>query len=125
MNRSGAPKIKRLPSKARALQRRREENGTWPTTASLLTSASPASLIASRVRLREGALAAYVASSRANVGSSVPSAGNSSTTRGVGSVSVPVLSVQTTSTDASDSIALSCCASTPRLAILNAETRRR
>ncbi len=40
----------------------------------------------------------------------------------VGSVKVPVLSVQTMSTEASDSIALSCCASTPRWAILNADT---
>ena len=59
---------------------------------------------------------------RASAASSAPSAGTSPTTRSVGSVSVPVLSVQTTSTEASDSIALSCCASTPRCAILNAET---
>ena len=51
-----------------------------------------------------------------------PSAGTSPTTRSVGSVSVPVLSVQTTSTDASDSTAFSCCASTPRWATLNADT---
>ncbi len=37
-------------------------------------------------------------------------------------MSVPVLSVQTTSTDASDSTALSCCASTPRWATLKADT---
>ena len=54
--------------------------------------------------------------------SSTPSAGTSPTTRSVGSVSVPVLSVQTTSTDASDSTAFSCCASTPRWATLNADT---
>ena len=52
----------------------------------------------------------------------MPAAGMSPTTRSVGSVRVPVLSVHTTSTEASDSIALSCCARTPRWAILNAET---
>ena len=54
--------------------------------------------------------------------SPTPSAGTRSTTRSDGSVSVPVLSVQTTSTEASDSIALSCWASTPRRAILKADT---
>ena len=54
--------------------------------------------------------------------SSAPLAATSPTTRSVGSVSVPVLSVSTTSTEASDSTALSCWASTPRWAILNAET---
>ena len=44
------------------------------------------------------------------------------TTRRVGSVRVPVLSVHTTSTEASDSIAFSCWARTPRWAILNADT---
>ncbi len=52
----------------------------------------------------------------------MPAAGTSPTTRSVGSVSVPVLSVHTTSTEASDSIAFSCCASTPRCAILTADT---
>ena len=46
----------------------------------------------------------------------------SPTTRSAGSVSVPVLSVQTMSTEASDSTAFSCCASTPRCATLNADT---
>ena len=44
----------------------------------------------------------------------MPGAGRSSVTRSAASVSVPVLSMQSVSTDASDSIALSCCASTPR-----------
>ena len=41
-----------------------------------------------------------------------------------GSVSVPVLSRQMTSTEASDSIALSCCASTPRRAMRSAATAK-
>jgi hypothetical protein len=40
--------------------------------------------------------------------------GIASTTRSADPVSVPVLSTQIVSTDASDSIAFSCCASTPR-----------
>ena len=121
-NRSGAPRNRRVPSRSSALQRRRAENGTWPFTVTRATSASPASLIASSVRFLEGELAAKAASSEARVASSVSSADTRATTRGVGSVSVPVLSVHTTSTDASDSTAFSCCASTPRLAILNADT---
>ena len=107
-----------------ALQRRREENGTCPTTRRVRRpSASPASAIACSVRLRDGALAAYAASAlRQRLARRPRRPGTSPTTRSVGSVSVPVLSVQTTSTDASDSTALSCCASTPRWAILKADT---
>ena len=47
-----------------------------------------------------------------------------SATRRCGSVSVPVLSVQTTSTEASDSIAFSCWASAPRWAIRIADTAK-
>jgi NTE family protein len=42
--------------------------------------------------------------------------------RSAASVSVPVLSVQTTSADASDSIAFNCCASAPRRLIRSAAT---
>ena len=91
--------------------------------ASASTSASPASAIASQgqvARRRAGGVA------RERRAPASPRrrrrAGTSPTTRSVGSVSVPVLSVQTTSTEASDSTALSCWASTPRWAILNADT---
>ena len=85
-------------------------------------SARPAAWTASSVELRDGALAAKRPSARASRGSSTPSAGTSATTRSDASVSVPVLSVHMTDTDASDSIALSCCASTPRRAIFAADT---
>jgi hypothetical protein len=61
--------------------------------------------------LRLGELAAKRAS-----GSSI-SAGSTPRTRSFASVIVPVLSRQITSTEASDSIAFSCCASAPRRAI--------
>ena len=65
-----------------------------------------------------------VASSRASDRLVRAGRGTSPTTRSVGSVSVPVLSVQTMSTEASDSIALSCCASTPALRHLERRHRR-
>ena len=120
--RSGAPSTRRSSPRSSALQRRREENGTCPITRRASASASPASAIACRVGLREARWRRSSRARRASSPSSMPCAGTSPTTRSVGSVSVPVLSVQTTSTEASDSTALSCCARTPRWAILNAET---
>ena len=72
--------------------------------------------------MRDGELAANTPSDRASSSRSTSPAGTSSTTRSDASVSVPVLSVHSTETDASDSIALSCCARTPRRAIFAAET---
>ena len=57
-NRSGAPSTSRSSPRSSALQRRREENGTWATTRRCSTSARWASAIAWSVRLRDGALAA-------------------------------------------------------------------
>ena len=54
--------------------------------------------------------------------SSTPSAGTSPRPAAWARSGCPVLSVQTTSTDASDSTAFSCWASTPRCATLNADT---
>ncbi len=94
------------------LHRRRLENGT--SLIGVSASAANASWIASSVRLRADALAAIVPSSCVSRSSLTPGAGSACTTRSEASVSVPVLSTQIVSTDASDSIALSCCASTPR-----------
>ena len=58
----------------------------------------------------------------ASSASSTPSAGISSTTRSEASVSVPVLSVHITETEASDSIAFSCWARMPWRAIFAAVT---
>ena len=54
----------------------------------------------------------------------VPGAGTVSSTFGSGSVSVPVLSVQTRSTEASDSSAFSCWTSAPRRAMRSAATAK-
>jgi len=64
--------------------------------------------------LRAVALAASSPSHARSRSSPMPGAGSTSTTRSAASVRVPVLSMQIVSTEASDSIALSCCASTPR-----------
>jgi hypothetical protein len=64
--------------------------------------------------LRAEALAATAPSIASTSCSELPSAATTSTTRSDGSVRVPVLSTQIVSTDASDSMALSCWASTPR-----------
>ena len=122
--RSGAPSTSRSSPRSSALQRRREENGTCADDAARgRRRRAPRRRSPPASRLRDGR-ARRVAGERAAPASPRrrPSAGTSSTTRSVGSVSVPVLSVQTTSTEASDSIAFSCCASTPRCAILNADT---
>ena len=56
--------------------------------------------------------------------SSPPAAVTASSTFGSGSVSVPVLSVQTMSTEASDSSAFSCWTSAPRRAMRSAATAK-
>ena len=64
-----------------------------------------------------GELAAKRPSDHRELPSSMPAAGTSATTRRASSVSVPVLSRQITSVDASDSTALSCWLRAPRRAI--------
>ena len=61
----------------------------------------------------------------ASVCSSTPSQEPTRRPSNVGSVSVPVLSVQTTFTDARDSTAFNCCARTPRWATFERRDRRR
>jgi hypothetical protein len=77
------------------------EKGRCSSTGS--AAAGQASAIAAIVELRSGEEAAYRPSAACSSGGPT-----TSTTRSVGSVSVPVLSRQRTSTEASDSIALSC-----------------
>ena len=56
---SGAPSTSRSPSSSSALHRRRDENGTWAAGSRAASpSARPAAWTASRVALRDGALAA-------------------------------------------------------------------
>ena len=73
-----------------------------------------AAATASSVRLRDEELAATAVSAAESSSSVTPGAGTVSMTRSDASVSVPVLSTQIVSTDAIDSIAFSCWASTPR-----------
>ena len=101
-----------------ALKRRRERNGISSSAGSAGVSA--AATIASRVAFRAPADAANRPNAWRSAGSSTPAAGTNETTRSRGSVSVPVLSMQSVSTEASDSIAFSCCASAPARAIRSA-----
>ena len=105
-----------------ALQRRLDANGT--SAAGRSASAANADRIASRVEVRLAALAPYRASARSSSSFITPGAGTVSSTFGSGSVSVPVLSVQTRFTDASDSSAFSCCTSAPRRAMRSAATAK-
>ena len=110
--RPGAPRYNTPSATWIALHRRRLENGTSPITAGL--SAGYASAIARSVRFRDDAPPASVANAAVSLGSAALPDGTASTTRNADSVNVPVLSTQMVSTDASDSIALSSSASTPR-----------
>ena len=126
--RRAAPRARRARAARRpsssALQRRREENGTWrgrlergvAVAEPARRGPPPGSRCATARSRRSGRARAPARRS------STPSAGTSSTTRSDASVSVPVLSVHITETDASDSIALSCWARMPRRAIFAAET---
>ncbi|MEZ5099037.1 MAG: hypothetical protein R3C15_04405 [Thermoleophilia bacterium] len=118
----GAPRTSVRPPSRAALQRRRDANGTSASTGS--AAAGNASPIAASVAFRADALAARRPSASARAAASTPGAGIVPTTPGAASVSVPVLSMQTTSAEASDSIAFSCCASAPRRAIRSAATAK-
>ncbi len=117
-NRSGAPSTYEVSPSRSALQRRADENGTYSPGSS--AGAPTATAIASSVRLRAGELDANRPTSRRTSSGSPPFAASTETTRRSAAVSVPVLSRQMTSTEASDSIAFSCCASAPRRASCNA-----
>ena len=104
------------------LQRRREENGTSSLERARL-GRDTRSAIASSVALRTPR-ARRVAAERVRERPRRRRRATSSATRSRASVSVPVLSRQTTSTEASDSIAFSCCASAPRRAMRTAATAK-
>ena len=122
-NRSGAPSTSRSSPRSSALQRRREENGTWPTTRRWLAVREVR--IRDRVE-RQVARRGTGGVCRQRTGERTPRPrrrrARSQRLAASARSACPVLSVQTRSTEASDSIALSCCASTPRWAILNADT---
>ena len=120
---SGAPSTSRRPPSSSALQRRREENGTvavgssgaHPVAAAPPRGSPPGSSCGSG---RSPRRCRRCSPARPR---SRPSAGISSTTRSAASVSVPVLSVHITETEASDSIAFSCWA---RIAVAGHLRRR-
>ena len=114
---SGAPRTKPSSPSRIALHFHRDENGI--DADGVVWASGKASASACSVELRTVEAAAY--RPKASRSSSVlAAAGSSETTRRRGSVSVPVLSVQTTSADARDSTALSCCTSAPWREILSA-----
>ena len=102
------------------LQRRRERNGTTSSAGSADVDAGSASATARSVRFCASDAAAKRPRASPSSSSLVPAAGRSSTSRSEAVVRVPVLSTQIVSTDASDSIAFSCCESAPERAIRSA-----
>ncbi len=119
---SGAPRTWVRPAIRTPLQRRREAKGTFSSIGSGVPGTKAAT--ASRVPLRLGELAAKRPRTVENSPSSTPVAATSSTTRRVSSVSVPVLSRQMTSTEASDSTAFSCWLRAPRRAMRRVATAK-
>ena len=108
------------PPSRSALQRRRDENGTCSLDRLRVGREALGDRLERGVaRRRRRGVARRAPRSSLRVDARRR---QSSTTRSVGSVSVPVLSRQTTSTEASDSIAFSCWASAPRRAIRSAAT---
>ena len=117
-NSSGAPSTYRTPPMRRLLHRRREANGTISSPGS--AARGYAVEIAARVAFLDSNEAAKPPSASSRPAVVVPAAGTSSRTRRDGVVSVPVLSMQSVSTDASDSIAFSCCDRAPARAMRSA-----
>ena len=118
---SGAPRTTQRPSRRTAPNLRLEEKGTV-AVAAVSGWAGKRSASASTVAFRTGASAAYSATHAASSSSATPCAVTTRRTSSRGSVSVPVLSRQTTSTDASDSTAFSCCTRAPRAVMRSAAT---
>ena len=104
----------------RPLHFQRDENGTSTWTGSC--TPPRASAIASAVGFRPASVVANAPSSERTSASERPPSGTISSSARVPSVSVPVLSTQTTSTPASDSTADSRCTSAPRRAMRAAPT---
>ena len=109
---AGAPRTQVESAVRTALHRREELKGTSSTTG----SASPGRWAARAVLVRFAApaLRAIDPNAAATGSASCPSTGAVSTTVRRPVVSVPVLSVQTTSTLLTDSTALTSCTSAPR-----------
>ena len=117
--RAGRARVRR----ARTSSRRAAPRSSAGATRTARPHAAPpprrceCSAIAASVAFRVGELSANRPSACASSPSSTPSAGRIDSTWMRASVSVPVLSMQIVSTEASDSIAFSCCVSAPRRAM--------
>ena len=114
---SGAPSTQTPASMARPDQRSDEANGTSSRTAHRLPGAGRAAASAALVRLGTVTAAANAPRAALASGPGVSPTGSTSVRWSRPVVSVPVLSVHTTSTLLTDSTALTCCTSAPAAAI--------